>query len=125
MSQQMVNANDYPKAVKSQKRVGANAACMRTPQDKRPANATPCTVDMDVDAAEERSVTKQTRKLRLTSKRIRTKGKRLKSSLRKLQKPYDKVKRMKAYGFTGGLPREVTPNSKFCRQSRRHHTNAS
>ncbi len=62
MSQQMVNANDYLKAAMNQKRVDANAACMLTPQDKRPANATPCTVDMDVDAAEELSVTKPMRK---------------------------------------------------------------
>ncbi len=67
MCQQGVNANDSPKAAMNQKRVDANAACMLTPQDKRPANATPSTVHTYVDAAEELSVTKQTRKKRLTS----------------------------------------------------------
>ncbi len=50
------------KTAMSQQRVNANAAYMLTLQDKRPANATPCAVDMDVDAAEELSVTKKTRK---------------------------------------------------------------
>ncbi len=42
----------------SQQWVNANAACMLTTNNKRPAIATPCTVDMDVDAAEALGITK-------------------------------------------------------------------
>ncbi len=41
----------------SQPRADANAACMPTPKDKRPAIATPYIIDLDVDAAVELSIT--------------------------------------------------------------------
>ncbi len=69
-----------PKAAMSQRRVHANAACMLTQKNKRPAISTPCTVDMDVDAAEELSITK-------ASEHKRRKENRLERNIRKLQKP--------------------------------------
>ncbi len=59
----------------SQQRVDANAECVLTPNDKRPANATPCTVDMDVDAAEDRSVTKANAELKVNKRAHKKKRK--------------------------------------------------
>ncbi len=69
-----------PKAAMSQQRVNADAACMLTPKDKRPA--TPCTVDMNVDAAEELSITKANAEVKV-NKRTPKKNR----NLRKLPKP--------------------------------------
>ncbi len=49
--------NSSPKVAMSQQMVDSSAACTLT-RGKQPAIATPCTVAMDVDAAEELSITK-------------------------------------------------------------------
>ncbi len=51
----------------SQQLVDSNAACTLT-KDKQPTIATPCTVAMDVDAAEERSITKANAKVKVNKR---------------------------------------------------------
>ncbi len=57
-----------PKVAMSHQSVDENTACVLTPKDKRPANSNPCRVDMDVDAAEERSATKANAKVEVNKR---------------------------------------------------------
>ncbi len=72
-----------PKAAMSQQIVESNAACTLT-KDKQPAIATPCTVAMDVDAAEELSITKANAEVKVNK---RTPKKKRKESKKRPQKP--------------------------------------
>ncbi len=56
---------------------------MLTPKDKRPVNATPCTVDMDVDAAEELSITKTIAEVKVSKRTYKKKRKETKKKPQK------------------------------------------